>query len=166
MMETSQNVRYRYNITDQVKSGQPEKGKCLQDLITTLLDCHDHYKALAVTTQSAELKALYNNYADERADYAYMLYSNLSPYNETSVDENGHVTGLISPTWSNADIATIYGAVAIFPGIITREREAIKKYDSYLRNHIPIIPHLRLLTNQKSAIKQTVKFLSESIILC
>jgi hypothetical protein len=166
MMETSQNVRYHYNIPDQVKSGRPEKEKCLQDLITALVDCYENYKALSAITQPAEFKALYNNYANQRADYAYTLYSNLSAHNEIFVNENGHVTGLISPAWSNADIETIYRAVAIFPAIITSEREAIKKYDNYLRNHIPIIPHLRLLTNQKSAIKQTVKFLSESINLC
>lgn len=165
MMETSPNTHYHYNIPAPIKSGRPEKEKCLQGLITALLDCYENYKALAVITQSAELKALYNNYADQRADYAYTLYSNLSAYNETFVDENGNVIGLANLAWDNTEITTIYRAVAIFPTIITSDLEAIKKYDTYLRNHIPIIPHLRLLTNQKSAIKQTVKYLSESINL-
>ena len=116
--------------------------------------------------QSAELKSLYNNYADQRADYAYTLYSNLSAYHETFVDENGHVIGLANPAWSSTEIVTIYRAADIFPATITNELEAIKKYETYLRNHIPIIPHLRLLTSQKSSIMQTVKYLSEPINLC
>ncbi len=165
-MEASLNIRCHYNISDQVKSGRPEKEKSLQDLITALLDCHENYKALSANTHCTEFKALYNNYANERADYAYTLYSNLSTSHKTFVDENGHIIGLVNPVWSNAEIATIYGAVDIFPATIISEHEAIKKYYTYLRNHIPIIPHLRLLTSQKNAIKQTVKFLSESINLC
>jgi hypothetical protein len=163
MMEASLNIRYHYNMPDQAKSGRPEKEKCLQELITALLDCHENYKALSATTLSAEFKALYNNYASARSDYAYALLSNLGACDKTFVDENGHIIGLVNPVWSNTEIATIYGAVDIFPAAITSEREAIKKYDTYLANHIPIIPHLRLLTSQKNAIKQTVKYLSESI---
>ena len=165
-MEVSLNIRYRYIIPDQVKSGRPEKEKCLQDLITALLDCHENYKALSATTHSAEFKALYNNYASARSDYAYALYSNLSASHKTFVDENGHIVGLVNPVWSGTEMATIYGTVDIFPATIISEHEVIKKYDTYLRNHIPIIPHLRLLTSQKNAIKQTVKYLSESIKLC
>lgn len=166
MIEASLNIRYHYNIPDQVKSGRPGKEKCLQDLITALLDCHENYKALSANTHCVEFKALYNNYANERADYAYTLYSNLSACDKTFVDENGHVIGLVNPFWITTEIAPIYGAVDIFPATITSECEAIKKYDSYLRHHIPIIPHLRLLTSQKTAINQTVKYLSKSIKSC
>jgi hypothetical protein len=164
-MEASPNTRYRYNIPDKIKSGRPEKEKCLQDLINALLDCYENYIALSKVTPSAVLRAAYNNYANMRTDYVYALYSNLSVYNGVFVDQTGNVTGLIDPVWSDTEIAIIYEEAAIFPAIITNELKAIKRYDMYLRNHIPIIPHLRLLTSQKNSIKQTVKFLSESINL-
>ena len=165
-MEASHNIRYHYNTPEQIKSGRPEKERSLQDLITVLLDCYENYKALSAITQLAGLKAMYKNWADVRADYAYILYSNLDVCNEAFVDQTGNVIGLINTAWSNNEVATIYGTVPIFPATIASELEAIKKYDTYLRNHIPIIPHLRILTNQKKALKQAVKFLSESIYLC
>ena len=164
-MEASPNTRYRYNIPDKIKSGRPEKEKCLQDLINALLDCYENYIALSRVTPSAVLRAVYNNYANMRTDYAYALYSNLSVYNGIFVDQTGSVIGLTDPGWNNTEITIIYEEAAIFPAIITNELKAIKRYDMYLRNHIPIIPHLRLLTSQKNSIKQTVKFLSESINL-
>ncbi|WP_426669781.1 hypothetical protein ACPPVU_00785 [Mucilaginibacter sp. McL0603] len=162
-MKTSPNT---HSTPDQPKSGRPEKERCLEELITALLSCHENYNALSMITQSGEGKATCKRYADERTNYAYTLYSSLGSYNQIFVDETGTVRGFVNPVWSNVENAIVIEAVDIFPAVITSELEAIKKYDTYLRNHIPIIPHLRLLTSQKNSIKQTVKYLSESINLC
>lgn len=130
----------------------------LDALITALFICKENYEDLAIATDVPGFKFDYTRYAAERVHFAATLYINLSQYGALSVDENGNISGGIWPGWRQASpCATVYDEDTLLRNIINHELEAIKRYDTYLRNHIPIIKDLNLLVGQRDAIKQAVK---------
>ena len=131
----------------------------LDKLIATLLICMGNYLQLAEATIFRELKAIYKQFAEERAAFAIVLYLRLGQDSQLSVDDEGNVIGQLRPAWS----ATSYvnseadDADTLLNSIIKNELSAIKKYDDYLRNHIPVIKDLNLLVSQQDSIKQVVR---------
>ena len=133
----------------------------LDDLVTALFICKDNYENLAIITEMPEFSSAYFRHAAERANYAATLYVNLSRYGALSVDESGKILGGIMPGWRQASpIATEYDEDILLKNIVNSELEAIKQYNTYLRNHIPVIKDLNVLVGQRDAIKQAIKELT------
>jgi hypothetical protein len=140
------------------KNRETLRSNDLDKLVTALLICMEKYRQLAETAIFWELKAIYKQFADERAAYAAILYLRLSQDNQLSVDEEGSVIGPITPTW----VDTVFNSEfddddTLLNNVINNELAAIKKYDDYLRNHIPVIKDLNLMLSQQDSIKQVVK---------
>ncbi|HEY9001853.1 MAG TPA: hypothetical protein VIM89_10910 [Mucilaginibacter sp.] len=130
----------------------------LDKLVSALLICMENYRQLAASAPFKELKAIYKQLADERADYAAILYFRLGQNDQLSVDVEGGVIGQIKPAWANTSfIGNEANDDTLLNSIINNELSAIKKYDDYLRNHIPVIKDLNLLVWQQNSIKQILK---------
>lgn len=133
----------------------------LDNLITALIICKENYEYLAAVTVLPTLRANYMQYAADRANFAATLYINMSQYGELSVDENGNVLGEKNMEWRRAWFDNeVDDEDILLRCAIVKDLEAVKKYDIYLRDHIPVIKHLNLIVIQQDNIKQVVKKLS------
>ncbi|HTK18327.1 MAG TPA: hypothetical protein VL442_02380 [Mucilaginibacter sp.] len=130
----------------------------LDMLIGALLICMDNYEQLAKVAVFPEVKAICKHYADQRAAFAAILYLRLGQYDRLSIDEQGCITGQTRPAWVNTSCTTNEADDDILMNsIINNELSAIKKYDDYLRSHIPVIRDLHLLVSQQDSIKRVIK---------
>jgi len=129
----------------------------LDKLVTALLICMENYSQLADVTIFPQLKAVYKQIANERAAFAAILYQRLGQDDKLSVDEEGSILGQIKPAWAGTSFINEADDDTLLNSVINNEFAAIKKYDDYLRNHIPVIKDLNLLISQQNTIKQVVK---------
>jgi len=134
------------------------KSSDLDKLVTTLLICMENYNQLAKVTVFPELKAIYKHYADQRAAFAAILYFRLGQDDRLSINEDGSISGQTKPAWARTSyIDSEADSDTLLNNIINNELSAIKKYNDYLRNHIPVIKDLYLLVSQQDSIKGVLK---------
>ena len=133
--------------------------KDLGELIIILFKSQHYYSAMAIISELPELKKKFARLAAERKYYAYLLYQNLGMHSRTYVDENGNLVTDILPAYINTAYINCESEADLMCHTIKNEREVIKKYEAYLRNHIPAVAHLKLLVDQKQDIRQTMQSL-------
>jgi hypothetical protein len=134
----------------QIKNRPQQGSKNLEELIITLIISKENYKALAKSTRSLELKAICNQYAADRTEQAFKLYRHMGSSGGISVDQADLL-------WiDRLQTAAHKGDAAILNIIIKSETMAIKKYETYLSNHIPTIEHLQMLSGQIKVVKQAL----------
>ncbi|MBV8391039.1 MAG: hypothetical protein JO080_14635 [Mucilaginibacter sp.] len=131
--------------------------KNLDNLISALFVCKESYEYLAILTEFPWSRSVYMRYAADRANFAATLYINLSNYGGLSVDGEGNILGEPNSAWRKTSFdAETNDADSLLNSVISNELKAIKEYDNYLRNHIPVIKDLNLLVSQQNAIKQAI----------
>ncbi|HTK20836.1 MAG TPA: hypothetical protein VL442_15035 [Mucilaginibacter sp.] len=149
---------HKKNYESAAKEREILRSSDLDKLVSALLVCMENYEQLAAATPFPELKAIYKHYAGERADYAASLYARLGQDDRLSINEEGGIIGQLKPAWAGTLFTNTESddTNSLLNHIINNELSAIKKYDDYLRNHIPVIKDLNLLVWQQESIKQVV----------
>lgn len=149
-MEATTTTEFTKGMVRSTKYAQQRESKDLEELIIALIISKENYKALARSTRSLELKAMCNKYAAERTDQAFKLYRHLSLSGGISIDK-------VDLLWiDRIRTAAHRGDAAMLNIIIKSESTSIKKYESYLADHIPTIVHLQMLNGQINAVKQAL----------
>ena len=155
-MSESNTHQQATRFTCRKKSKQEED---LDELIISLLKSKYYYSAMAIITDLSELKKKYTRLAAERKYYVYLLYQNLGEHSRTSVDEKGNLVNTAIPTFIQAMEIYIGSEKDMLHYAIKNEQETVAKYDTYLRNHIPLVAHLKLVADQKLDVRQTIQSL-------
>jgi hypothetical protein len=131
----------------------------LDKLLAALIISMENFEYLAAATSLPGLKAIYKEYANERAVFSVNLHLRLGQDDQISVNEEGSIIGRPKPVWAGTSFSNTEAdsAEILLSRAINNDLFIIKKYDEYLRNNIPVIKDLNLLVSQQDAIKQAVK---------
>lgn len=133
----------------------------LKSLVSIVNDGKEGYESAAETTESADLKAIFLQFAAERKAYELELKAHLAAHGGSSDNEEGGILGAIHRTWidikealSSKEDASILGAIE------TGEKAAIEKYDALIHHPETHADHLDLLNRQKGGIEKALTEIS------
>lgn len=127
----------------------------LESLVTILNDGKKGYESAAETTNSLELKAIFEKDALQRAAYATDLKAHIKVHGGNDDNESGGVLGAVHRGWIDIKQAfTGNDNKSILNAIETGEKAAIEKYDGYIADYTDHADHLALLTKQRDGIQQ------------
>ena len=127
----------------------------LESLVTILNDGKKGYESAAQTTDSLELKAIFEKDALERAAYAAELKAHIKVHGGNDDNESGGVLGAVHRGWIDIKQAfTGNDNKSILNAIETGEKAAIEKYDGYIADYTDHADHLALLQKQRNGIQQ------------
>jgi uncharacterized protein (TIGR02284 family) len=137
----------------------------LKGLVNILNDGKEGYESAAETTDSTELKAVFRKIALERAAYATELKAHVKTHGGDSDNESGGILGAIHRTWIDIK-QTIAGNdnKAILDSIVTGEKAAIEKYNTYIADYTDHADHLALLTKQRDSIQQDLSQIQSLLV--
>lgn len=128
----------------------------LNSLVNILNDGKKGYESAAETTDSLELKAVFEKDALERAAYAAELKAHIKVHggNEDGNDSGG-LLGAVHRGWIDIKQAfTGNDNKSILDAIETGEKTAIEKYDGFIADYTDHADHLALLQKQRNGIQQ------------
>jgi uncharacterized protein (TIGR02284 family) len=103
----------------------------LNNLITTCLDGQHGYKQAAASASDAQLKSLFETYAQQRAAYATDLQQAVTSLGGTPTD-SGSVTAAFHRGWIGLKDALTGGDKAVLGECIRGEEYAVKQYQEAL----------------------------------
>lgn len=131
----------------------------LKSLITTLNDGKKGYESAAETTDSSELKSLFNKFASERATYAAELKDHIKVHGGNEDDEtSSSILGSAHRAWIDIKQAfTGNDNKSILEAIETGEKAAIEKYDALIADYQDHADHLNLLKKQREGIQSNMQ---------
>lgn len=131
----------------------------LKDLITTLNDGKKGYESAAETTDSTELKSVFQKFASERATDAAELKDHIKVHGGNEDDEtDSSVLGSAHRAW--IDIKQTFTGndnKSILDAIETGEKSAIEKYDALIADYQGHGDHLNLLKKQRAGIQSNLQ---------
>jgi len=129
----------------------------LKGLINILNDGKEGYASASETTESAELKGVFQTYAAQRSAFAEELKEHLAAHGAESENETGGVLGALHRTWidikqalSSKENSAILGAIE------TGEKAALEKFDAALDHPETHADHIELLQRQRTAIREAL----------
>ncbi|MEX8548905.1 MAG: PA2169 family four-helix-bundle protein [Mucilaginibacter sp.] len=128
----------------------------LNSLVNILNDGKKGYDSAAETTDSLELKAVFEKDSIERAAYAAELKAHIKTHggNEDG-NESGGLLGAVHRGWIDIKQAfTGNDNKSILEAIETGEKAAIEKYDGFIADYTDHADHLALLQKQRNGIQQ------------
>jgi len=129
----------------------------LKGLVNILNDGKEGYESASETTDSTELKSLFQNFASQRAEYAQELKAHLARHGGDSENESGGVLGALHRTWIDIKQAfTSKEDAAILGAIETGEKAAIEKFDQALEHPEIHADHTELLQRQRTGIREAL----------
>ncbi|MES2456331.1 MAG: PA2169 family four-helix-bundle protein [Bacteroidota bacterium] len=129
----------------------------LKGLINILNDGKEGYASASETTESSELKGVFQTYSAQRAAFAEELKSHLHAHGGDSENESGGVLGALHRTW--IDIKQALSSkedVSILGAIETGEKAAIEKFDAVLDDPATHADHVELLQKQRTGIREAL----------
>jgi len=129
----------------------------LKGLINILNDGKEGYASASDTTESSELKGVFQTYAAQRSAFAEELKDHLAAHGAESDNESGGVLGALHRTWidikqalSSKEDSAILGAIE------TGEKAALEKFDAVLDHPETHADHIELLQRQRTAIREAL----------
>ena len=128
----------------------------LNSLVNILNDGKKGYDSAAETTDSLELKAIFEKDSIERAAYAAELKAHIKVHGGNEDDnESGGLLGAVHRSWIDIKQAfTGNNNKSILEAIETGEKSAIEKYDGFIADYTDHADHLALLQKQRNGIQQ------------
>jgi uncharacterized protein (TIGR02284 family) len=128
----------------------------LNSLVNILNDGKKGYESAAETTDSLELKAIFEKDALERAAYATELKAHIKVHGGNEDDnETGGLLGAVHRGWIDIKQAfTGNDNSSILEAIETGEKAAIEKYDAFIADYTDHADHLALLQKQRNGIQE------------
>ena len=130
----------------------------LKGLVNILNDGKEGYESAAGITNSIELKAIFLQYAAQRAGYAVELKRHIATHGAESGNEDGGILGTLHRTWidikqaiSSKEDAAVLGAIE------SAEKAAIEKYDKALEDYAVHQDHIELLQRQRTGILEALR---------
>ena len=128
----------------------------LNSLVNILNDGKKGYDSAAETTDSLELKAIFEKDSIERAAYAAELKAHIKVHGGNEDDnESGGLLGAVHRGWVDIKQAfTGNDNKSILEAIETGEKSAIEKYDGFIADYTDHADHLALLQKQRNGIQQ------------
>ena len=129
----------------------------LKGLIDILNDSKEGYKFAGETTNSEELKGLFQTCEKERIMFAEDLKAHLILHNVISENNAGDVPGTLHRIW--IDIKQAFSShedTAILAAIETGEKAALNKFDAVLDDPETHSDHLELLQKQRTGIRMAL----------
>ncbi len=130
----------------------------LKGLVNILNDGKEGYISATEVANSAELKSMFLELADQRAGYAEELKSHILQHGGESENEEGGVLGALHRTW--IDIKQALSSKedeAILGAIETGEKAAIEKYDEVLEERGMHADHIGMLQKHRTGILEALK---------
>ena len=126
----------------------------LKGLINILNDGKEGFKDAVDYVESAELKATFIEFSNERAAYAEELKAHLLQHGGSSDNDEGGVLGALHRSWlAIKDVFSSNDDAAILLAIETGEEAAIEKYDHVLEDYADHADHYSLLKKQRDGIQ-------------
>ena len=130
----------------------------LKGLISILNDGKDGYESAAKTTDSTELKAVFEKFAAQRATYAAELKEHLKVHGGNADTEGGSLLGAAHRAWIDVkQVFTGNDNKSILDSIETGEKSAIKNYDELIADYQDHADHLNLLKKQRDGIQYNMQ---------
>jgi len=130
----------------------------LQGLVNIVNDGKEGYEYAAQTTESTELRAIFEKYAAQRAAYATELKDHIAVHGGHSDNEEGGILGTLHRAWidikqglSSKEYSAVLGAIE------TGEKAAIEKFDACLEDYADHADHIALLQRQRTGILEALK---------
>ncbi|MCX2430159.1 MULTISPECIES: ferritin-like domain-containing protein [unclassified Pedobacter] len=133
----------------------------LKGLVSIINDGKEGYESAAETTESADLKAIFLQFAAERKAYELELKAHLAAHGGSSDNDEGGILGAIHRTW--IDIKEALSSkedVAVLGAVETGEKAAIEKYDALIGHPETHADHIGLLTRQRDGIQKALSEIS------
>jgi len=130
----------------------------LKDLLSIVNDGKEGYESSAEATENIELQGVFLKYAAQRAAYAEELRAHIKVHGADAENESGGVLGALHRTW--IDIKQALSSKedqAILEAIVTGEKAAIEKYDTYINDYIDHADHIELLKKQRDGVLEALK---------
>ena len=138
-----------------LKSKRSDHPKYLNDLISSLQTCAQNYKKLATESDLPELKEIATKLSAERTEFVHILKDGFREKGRKSYNTLKN----IKPLWFKLvkSVAHSKGNQILVSTILKNEIEAVKKYNTYLYNHIPTIEQLNILLEQQKAVNDAIE---------
>lgn len=136
----------------------------LKDLLSIINDGKEGYESASETTETIELQGVFLKYAAQRAGYAADLKAHIATHGYEADNESGGVLGVLHRTW--IDIKQALSSkedLAILEAVVTGEKAAIEKYDTYIADYLDHADHIELLKRQRTGIFEALNEI-ESLI--
>lgn len=130
----------------------------LNGLVELVNDGKEGYQAASEATESTELKAVFSQYAAQRAAYAVELKRHIAAHGGDAAQKGGGIPGALHRTW--IDIKQLLSSKedeAMLSAIETGEKVALQKYDQVLEVHQLQADHITLLQRQRTGILEALK---------
>lgn len=137
----------------------------LKSLLSIINDGKEGYESASETTESIELQGVFLKYAAQRAGYAEELRAHIATHGADAENESGGILGALHRTW--IDIKQALSSkedTAILDAVVTGEKAAIDKYDTYINDYLDHADHIDLLKRQRTGVLDALKEIETLLI--
>jgi uncharacterized protein (TIGR02284 family) len=125
----------------------------IDDLIQTLKDGQEGFKQAAEGVKAPQLKALFNEYSNQRSQFATELQSQAQSPGRSQPEESGSAAGALHRAWINLKSAVTSGDDhAILAECERGEDSAVEQYEKAMNDNLPA-SLLEIVSRQYSDIK-------------
>jgi len=122
-------------------------------LIQTLKDGQEGFKQAAEGVKAPQLKSLFNEYSNQRSQFATELQSQARSLGRSQPEESGSAAGALHRTWINLKSAITSGDDhAILAECERGEDSAVEQYEKAMNDNLPA-QFLEIVSRQYSEIK-------------
>jgi len=132
---------------------QKEVISTINSVIETLKDGQEGFKQAAEGVKAPQLKSLFNEYSQQRSQFATELQNQAHSLGKSHPEESGSATGALHRTWINLKSAITSGDDhAILAECERGEASAVEQYEKAMNDNLPATLH-EIVSRQYSEIK-------------
>ncbi|WP_342644906.1 PA2169 family four-helix-bundle protein [Mucilaginibacter sp. CSA2-8R] len=137
----------------------------LKGLLVLVNDGKEGYQSASEATESQDLKAFLSQTSGERIVYASELKEHIEAHGGEADNENGGLLGGLHRAWLNVKQAfSSNDDQEILKAITTGERAVIAKYDELIADFADHSDHIKLLTEQRDGVANSLTQIEKRIV--